>query len=355
MRKTDDPKRSAAPCSEVTAFENTEDAFAAVGASRTGSIFSIGSDGGADKSVIRFSLNHTEIGGARSFSAAVRVCQSPTCGCGFLTLDCLSLAGAVDTDDKLPLCLQVDVFDRVVKPKENSAADASELARAVAAELRDADWNLLLWQLHKMKRGQMETVDLATVDAWFPPEVTEDGAMARYGELFPWAEAWTFESDGERWMVGDEYCVQPGCDCVQVMLVFFRPRVGATTAEEDLPEGELDAFFNYKTGEIQLEKVWPGCPTQQLIAGLHTAYPGLNKELEKRHCQMQKLGRRLMGKRRSRFSNALRKFGEKLANDMAPDSAKAPAPVAGRNEPCPCGSGKKYKKCCMVADLQGGD
>ncbi|MBE0664154.1 MAG: SEC-C domain-containing protein [Bacteroidales bacterium] len=20
----------------------------------------------------------------------------------------------------------------------------------------------------------------------------------------------------------------------------------------------------------------------------------------------------------------------------------------GRNEPCPCGSGKKYKKCCMV-------
>ena len=20
----------------------------------------------------------------------------------------------------------------------------------------------------------------------------------------------------------------------------------------------------------------------------------------------------------------------------------------GRNEPCPCGSGKKYKKCCML-------
>ena len=22
-------------------------------------------------------------------------------------------------------------------------------------------------------------------------------------------------------------------------------------------------------------------------------------------------------------------------------------PKIGRNEPCPCGSGKKYKKCCM--------
>ena len=24
--------------------------------------------------------------------------------------------------------------------------------------------------------------------------------------------------------------------------------------------------------------------------------------------------------------------------------------TAGRNDPCPCGSGKKYKKCCLAAD-----
>ncbi len=34
-------------------------------------------------------------------------------------------------------------------------------------------------------------------------------------------------------------------------------------------------------------------------------------------------------------------------------SALAPAPVVvgvktGRNDPCPCGSGKKYKKCCAL-------
>jgi preprotein translocase subunit SecA len=23
----------------------------------------------------------------------------------------------------------------------------------------------------------------------------------------------------------------------------------------------------------------------------------------------------------------------------------------GRNDPCPCGSGKKYKKCCMLKDM----
>jgi len=25
------------------------------------------------------------------------------------------------------------------------------------------------------------------------------------------------------------------------------------------------------------------------------------------------------------------------------------APKIGRNDPCPCGSGKKYKKCCLTA------
>ncbi|WP_409241755.1 SEC-C metal-binding domain-containing protein [Bradyrhizobium sp. CB1015] len=24
-----------------------------------------------------------------------------------------------------------------------------------------------------------------------------------------------------------------------------------------------------------------------------------------------------------------------------------------RNDPCPCGSGKKFKKCCLNADLAG--
>jgi hypothetical protein len=30
---------------------------------------------------------------------------------------------------------------------------------------------------------------------------------------------------------------------------------------------------------------------------------------------------------------------------IAPTSAKP-----GRNEPCPCGSGRKYKQCCLAAD-----
>ena len=38
--------------------------------------------------------------------------------------------------------------------------------------------------------------------------------------------------------------------------------------------------------------------------------------------------------------------GEPVA---APEASKRDAPKVGRNDPCVCGSGKKYKKCCGAA------
>jgi tetratricopeptide (TPR) repeat protein len=35
---------------------------------------------------------------------------------------------------------------------------------------------------------------------------------------------------------------------------------------------------------------------------------------------------------------------------MAPTSMAKPAPKPGRNDPCHCGSGNKYKKCCLAKD-----
>ena len=34
-------------------------------------------------------------------------------------------------------------------------------------------------------------------------------------------------------------------------------------------------------------------------------------------------------------------------NESRPDPVRHAEPRVGRNDPCPCGSGKKYKSCCM--------
>ncbi|MFH1935153.1 MAG: PBPRA1643 family SWIM/SEC-C metal-binding motif protein [Pseudomonadota bacterium] len=33
---------------------------------------------------------------------------------------------------------------------------------------------------------------------------------------------------------------------------------------------------------------------------------------------------------------------------LNPPKPKQAGPKVGRNDPCPCGSGKKFKKCCMA-------
>lgn len=46
----------------------------------------------------------------------------------------------------------------------------------------------------------------------------------------------------------------------------------------------------------------------------------------------------------------IRKNGEWLFMDgklFGPDPQRREQPKIGRNDPCPCGSGKKYKKCCQ--------
>jgi uncharacterized protein YecA (UPF0149 family) len=40
-------------------------------------------------------------------------------------------------------------------------------------------------------------------------------------------------------------------------------------------------------------------------------------------------------------------FAEPDDFDAFPMPYMRPDPKIGRNDPCPCGSGKKYKKCCL--------
>jgi protein translocase subunit secA len=36
----------------------------------------------------------------------------------------------------------------------------------------------------------------------------------------------------------------------------------------------------------------------------------------------------------------------KIEKEEIPQKAQVSSKKPGRNDPCPCGSGKKYKKCC---------
>ncbi|HEY7862033.1 MAG TPA: SEC-C metal-binding domain-containing protein [Thermoanaerobaculia bacterium] len=62
--------------------------------------------------------------------------------------------------------------------------------------------------------------------------------------------------------------------------------------------------------------------------------------------EMQQEGRIAGGRALGLFAKALREpYLEAAGGKKKP--YRAPAAAIGRNDPCPCGSGKKYKKCCL--------
>jgi len=143
----------------------------------------------------------------------------------------------------------------------------------------------------------------------------------RRGELLAWDDVYTgvrqdfYVLDKRLYEAADMYCPIPACDCGEVTISFEcrRPR-GAP------PPGRV---IVHRTGVTEIE---PGKHGHEFLDQLWRAFqkrhPGYVARFARRYPTMKSIGARLVA---------------------LPASA---APKPGRNDPCPCGSGKKYKKCC---------
>jgi hypothetical protein len=118
-----------------------------------------------------------------------------------------------------------------------------------------------------------------------------------------------FDLDDELFVASELYCVDPDCDCTQSVVMF--------DTDEDYNPGCMVFAGNAWVAEPLEEDDRP------ILTALWEAYCARHPDRERR-------------------------FAERRALMHAAASRITPAPVGkvGRNDPCPCGSGKKYKKCC---------
>ena len=133
-------------------------------------------------------------------------------------------------------------------------------------------------------------------------------------------------------MVDDQYCVSPKCKCHDVVLTFFPSLPNQAAEEAFVEQGEMPAIhYDYRNGsfKVLMEPSIPSPPFSKLVAALKRAHPELATTLKERHGQLRYLFGRVKRERHAE-TQAERGSGEKV----------------GRNDPCPCGSGRKYKRCC---------
>jgi hypothetical protein len=170
---------------------------------------------------------------------------------------------------------------------------SDDMAQAVANQLGETGWNYLWQFLLRVKAKQIEESDCTKLDADFPPDVFQDPAITvGYGEIFPFAPAFFFSIRSQKWLAIDDYCVNPKCDCTEVVLQFAKKDTGKVRALAAM-------YYNYKARTIQEAKA----PTtdqpslKDLLSSLRSAWSGFEAEAKKRHRKLRILFTRALGKR----------------------------------------------------------
>jgi hypothetical protein len=253
-------------------------------------------------------------------------CPDQMCSCLTVAFRCWPDNG----DGGEPLRFTLDAGNRVLDSGSVDPADikTAEFARAVVAHFREEDWTRLVDFCEEDKGEMLKTMDVRDLAGRFPEDLVGTD-VAAYGQVFPFVELFTFEHEGEEWVAEDIYNLEKKFSASEVLLTF-------SVADEELEndpvdlESDLMVRYDFRTGHMMpLSHGQPGAPAARaLFASLKSEYPDFRKTVAKRHADLRFLNEAAIQKRQ-----------------MSQPVVRAVA-KAGRNDPCPCGSGKKYKKCC---------
>lgn len=280
----------------------------------------------------------------RAYRVEAKVCGNPVCECKEFTLRCFPETPRETAPAQAPLILELDLERRLlVKPALGEATPASDLAAAFMDEINSDQWRYLWTFFYTLKVYYTEHAKQDQLDTHFPPDASE-GGMVGYFEILPFARPISFVAEAGEWAFDDQYCLRPDCSCRAAVLQCFR--IAPQNADATPERPSLVVRYHYDTQRVEeVEKPGAGLSPKTFLDSMRHVQPGFDDFLSKRHAQLRHLYRLFL----KRHRGAIQRSRDGDAN--APAGLSEPFRVAekpGRNDPCPCGSGKKYKKCCGV-------
>ncbi len=265
------------------------------------------------------------------------LCDAPLCACTEMRLfvrperpeDAVELPEAVVPID-LVHCVLIDTQKHPLDPA------VRVLAESLLAKLTPELWEEARNYFVATKEAQLAGAELATLQVDFPRELAWDASMlVSYGILVPHARPLLFRLENVIWQALDDYCVNPDCTCEDVFLTFRAWPEGApwgpSVHEDDIEDAPV-ACLTLSGSKWDTEEPSPaGFPSlERLMTALEAAWPDLRTLLRSRRVTLRQLA--------------------EAPSSIVGSGLRVPVPAVstkiGRNEPCPCGSGKKYKRCC---------
>ena len=274
--------------------------------------------------------------GAEQFDCVADTCRNPACRC--LTVTVAFHARALDQAAQPALArkVSVDIGAGTLDDAFKKAASSSDIAFAetVLAAMGTADFDLL-GRIHFMiKQRETEQTNPADIKASFDfDEIERSSMMQTYNDILPYAETMQVVIDGREYVVLDQYCVKTRCGCKDAHLNLLPIKEAGGVLETS-----RSVNVNYDT------RTWEPVPDEPLPCGVATFRKLLEGDVSDLYAKLRTRHERLC----AIYAHARKR--ERSA--VAPSFARV---SAGRNDPCPCGSAKKFKTCCVGKQPSSGD
>jgi uncharacterized protein YecA (UPF0149 family) len=148
--------------------------------------------------------------------------------------------------------------------------------------------------------------------------------MVAYNDVLPYGDQLLVIINGKYCIIYDQYCVLPKCPCSETSLSIYSEGE-FDKAGEELYSVTLD-YRKKKWG--MLEGMTKSVDTKTVRSDVEEQIPDIYKRFLNRHMKLKGIYYHC---KKKHFAHTQQLY----------------PPEVGRNDPCPCGSGKKYKKCCL--------
>ena len=274
--------------------------------------------------------------GVKEYDCVTDTCRNPACRCQTVTISFRARRSVVPAQPEPERKVALDLGTRTVDDTFRKGASQPDIAfaEALLAAMEPADFELLDRLHFSIKRRETEQAKPAEILAQFDfDEIERSSIMQAYNDILPFAETMQVVVDGIEYVVLDQYCVKPGCGCSDVHLNLLPIEEGAGVLETSC---SVNANYGAKTWQQVEDEPLP-CDVATFRRLMESNVPNFYTKLKARHKKLSSI-----------YTNARKRARASIADGIRQEQV-------GRNDPCPCGSGRKFKKCCMGKAPRGAD
>lgn len=249
-------------------------------------------------------------------------CDNAACKCTDVTV------ALVDTEEaSLKAKFTVDVAAKKRSQVDQREKDCA-IIDAIIARFDVDDWNSL-WEIFSSVKLEMtENLNYELTHAEFPmsSDIEANGELVPYNQILPYGKKFILGEPNDCVFLDEQYCLKSGCDCDGVVVAFVHIENGIQK-----PGEAPHLRIQYRSGKIEnIREAKSGDKlTRDLWNEFKVVEPNILEIFKKRHEQIAKLYKSYKVENHPQAATVIE--GNRV----------------GRNDPCPCGSGKKFKKCCL--------